>query len=147
MFANTTVVATLLIITFAYIRIYQSLHAHVDNVEATRSDRMMEQRVKYEKKATRSFLLVLFVFVCCNVSSCVIIYIILLCDVCSCDVIHWLRDFQFLMALVNCSANQFLYAWRMPTFKRAFKVLLRFKERRVECNELSLRTDTTQSGQ
>lgn len=94
-FANTTVVATLLIITFAYIRIYQSLHAHVDNVEATRSDRMMEQRVKYEKKATRSFLLVLFVFVCCNVSSCVIIYIILLCDVCSCDVIHWLRDFQF----------------------------------------------------
>ena len=87
-FANTTVVATLLIITFAYIRIYKSLHAHVDNVEATRSDRMMEQRVKYEKKATRSFLLVLFVFVCCNVSSCVIIYIILLCDVCSCDVIH-----------------------------------------------------------
>lgn len=146
-FANTTVVATLLIITFAYIRIYKSLHAHVDNVEATRSDRMMEQRVKYEKKATRSFLLVLFVFVCCNVSSCVIIYIILLCDVCSCDVIHWLRDFQFLMALVNCSANQFLYAWRMPTFKRAFKVLLRFKERRLECNELSLRTDTTQSGQ
>ena len=144
-FANTTVVATFLIITFAYIRIYQSLHAHVENVEATHSDRITQQRVKYEKKATRSFLFVLFVFVCCNVSSCVMVYVILLCDVCSCDVIHWLRDFQFLMALVNCAANQFLYAWRMPTFIRAFKVLLSVKKRRVECGQPCSGTGRSQS--
>lgn len=140
-FANTTVIATFIIITFAYIRIYQSLHAHVEHGETTCSDRMMEQRLKYEKKATRSFLFVLFVFICCNVSSCVMVYVILLCDVCSCDVIHWLRDFQFVMALVNCAANQFLYAWRMPTFKRAFKLLLTAKRGRVENGQLSSLTD------
>lgn len=145
-FANTTVIATLLIITFAYIRIYQSLHAHVEHGGTTRSDRMVEQRLKYEKKATRSFIFVLFVFICCNVSSCVMIYVILLCDVCTCDVIHWLRDFQFLMALVNCSANQFLYAWRMPTFIRAFKVLLTVKRARVGSGQLSSITDRTHSG-
>lgn len=145
-FANTTVIATLLIITFAYIRIYQNLHAHVEHGGTTRSDRMVEQRLKYEKKATRSFIFVLFVFICCNVSSCVMIYVILLCDVCTCDVIHWLRDFQFLMALVNCSANQFLYAWRMPTFIRAFKVLLTVKRARVGSGQLSSIADRTHSG-
>lgn len=122
--ANVTVITTLVIITCAYVRIYQSLHAHVERGATTQSNRFVEQRIRYEKKATRSFLLVLFVFICCNVSSCVMVYFILLCDVCNCDVIHWLRDFQFLMALVNCAANQFLYAWRMPTFVRAFKLTL-----------------------
>ncbi len=145
-FANTTVIATLLIITFAYIRIYQSLHVHVEHGGTTRSNRIKEQRLKYEKKATRSFFFVIFVFICCNVSSCVMVYVILLCDVCTCDVIHWLRDFQFLMALVNCSANQFLYAWRMPTFIRAFKVLLTFKSARVGSGQLTSITDRTQSG-
>lgn len=145
-FANTTVIATLVIITFAYIRIYQSLHAHVEHREMTGNDRIMEQRLKYEKKATRSFMFVLFIFICCNVSSCVMIYVILLCDVCACDVIHWLRDFQFLMALVNCSANQFLYAWRMPAFTRAFKVLLTVKRARVGSGQLSSVTDRTHSG-
>ena len=144
-FANTTVIATLVIITFAYIRISQSLHAHVEHREMTGSDRIMERRLKYEKKATRSFIFVLFIFICCNVSSCVMIYVILLCDVCACDVIHWLRDFQFLMALVNCSANQFLYAWRMPAFRRAFKVLLTVKRARVGSGQLSV-TDRTHSG-
>ena len=145
-FANTTVIATLVIITFACIRIYQSLHAHIEHGETTRSDRMIEQRLNYERKATRSFVFVLFIFICCNVSSCVMIYVILFCDVCTCDVIHWLRDFQFLMALVNCSANQFLYAWRMPTFIRAFKVLLTVKGARVGSGRLSSVTERTHSG-
>ena len=143
-FANTTIIATLVIITYAYIRIYRSLHAHVERGTFSQDDRFAQQRLKYEKKATRSFLLVLFVFVICNVTSCVIIYIILLCYTCSCDVIHWLRDFQFLMALINCAANQFLYAWRMPPFVRAFKNLFSravgcVRPRRVETYTGSVR--------
>ena len=133
-----------MIITYAYIRIYQSLHAHVERGTFSQDDRFAQQRLKYEKKATTSFLLVLFVFVICNVTSCVIIYIILLCYTCSCDVIHWLRDFQFLMALINCAANQFLYAWRMPPFVRAFKNLFSrtvgcVRSRRVETYTGSVR--------
>ncbi|XP_068744184.1 histamine H2 receptor-like isoform X1 [Montipora capricornis] len=118
-FSNIIVIATFCAIIYAYIRIYQSLHAqgHV----TAENDRFMDRRIRYEKRATRSFLLVLIVFICCNLSSCAMVYVILLCDVCRCYVIHWLRDFQFLTALVNCAANQFLYAWRMPSFVRAFK--------------------------
>jgi len=143
-FANTTIIATLVIITYTYIRIYQSLHAHVERGTFSQDDRFAQQRLNYERKATRSFLLVLSVFVICNVTSCVIIYIILLCYTCSCHVIHWLRDFQFLMALINCAANQFLYAWRMPPFVRAFKNLFSrtvgcVRSRRVETYTGSVR--------
>ena len=137
-FANLIVIASLVIISFAYIRIYQSLHAHVEQVVTTENDRFREQRLKYEKKATRSFLLVMIAFICCNVSSCVMVYVILFCDVCSCETIHWLRDLQSLMALLNCAANQFLYAWRMPTFVRAFKLIL-------PCTAGSVRRDRVES--
>lgn len=137
-FANLIVIATLVTITYAYVRIYQSLHANVEQGVTTKNDRFRKQRLKYEKKATRSFLLVLFAFICCNVSSCVMVYVILFCDVCSCETIHWLRDLQFLMALLNCAANQFLYAWRMPTFVRAFKLIL-------PCTAGSVRGDRVES--
>lgn len=123
-FANVIVVTTLVVITCAYSRIYKSLRVHGERGVTTNNDHIMKNRLKYEKKATRSFLLVLFIFICCNLSSCAMVYVILLCSECSCYVIHWLRDLQFLMALVNCAANQFLYAWRMPSFTRAFRLIL-----------------------
>ena len=123
-FANIIVITTLVVISCAYSRIYKSLRVHAERGVTTHNDHIMENRLRYEKKATRSFLLVLFVFICCNVSSCAVVYVIVLCSECSCYAIHWLRDFQFLMALINCAANQFLYAWRMPSFVRAFRLIL-----------------------
>ena len=120
-FVNTTVVATFAIIIFAYIRIHRSLHARVVQSQETQVDRIVEHSFQYEKKATRSFIIVLVFFVCCNLSSLVMVYVINFCDTCNCNAIHWLRDYQFLMALVNGAANQFLYAWRMPKFVRVFK--------------------------
>ena len=148
-FVNLIVIASFGVMTYSYIRIYQSLHVE-GSVAADTGNRLMERRLIYEKKATRSFFLVLFVFICCNLSSCAMVYGILLCDVCNCDVIHWLRDFQFLTALVNCAANQFLYAWRMPSFVRAFKRALLCRavsSRRGEVenlNDLQMHSTNTQ---
>lgn len=150
-FANLIVIASFGVVTYACIRIYQSLHVEGSVAADTcRRNQLMERRLIYEKKATKSFLLVLCVFICCNLSSCAMVYVILLCDMCSCDVIHWLRDFQFLTALVNCAANQFLYAWRMPSFVRAFKRVLLCKvnsSRRGELensNDLQMHSTNTQ---
>ena len=48
------------------------------------------------------------------------IYVINLCSTCSCVLIHWFRDLQYLLILVSSAFNQFLYAWRMDGFRRAF---------------------------
>ena len=41
--------------------------------------------------------------------------------------IHWLRDLQFLIVLCNSGINPYLYAWRLPQFKRAFYKFLHLK--------------------
>ena len=43
--------------------------------------------------------------------------------------IHWLRDLQFLIELCNFGINPYLYAWRLPQFKRAFYKFLHLKVR------------------
>ena len=43
--------------------------------------------------------------------------------------IHWLRDLQFLIVLCNFGINPYLYAWRLPQFKRALYKFLHLKAR------------------
>ncbi|KAK3748427.1 hypothetical protein QZH41_005766 [Actinostola sp. cb2023] len=125
-FSTVATSTTLGIIIFSYVRIYQSLHSHVEsNADNSSRDRAKAKIVKYEKKTTRAFLYILVVFMMFNIPSCTMAYVINFCVTCECDVIHWLRDFQFLLALLNCSSNQFLYALRMPQFLRAIGSLLR----------------------
>ena len=42
---------------------------------------------------------------------------------------HWLRNLQFLIVLCNFGINPYLYAWRLPQFKRAFCKFLHLKAR------------------
>ena len=60
---------------------------------------------------------------------CVMIYLLNFCSGCSCVLIHWLRDLQFLIVLCNFGINPYLYAWRLPQFKRAFYKFLHLKAR------------------
>lgn len=115
-FSNVATMTTLGIIMFSYVKIYQSLHSHMEKRATSIRSRSQGKILKYEKKATRAFLYILVVFIFFNAPSCVMAYVINFCVTCDCETIHWLRDFQFLSALFNCSANQFLYALRMPLF-------------------------------
>lgn len=123
-FSTVATATTLSIIVFSYVRIYQSLHSHVEGSHNPSNSRAKGRFIKYEKKATRAFLYILVVFTLFNIPSCTMVYVINFCVTCNCDVIHWLRDFQFLLALFNCASNQFLYALRMPTFLRAIARVL-----------------------
>lgn len=59
----------------------------------------------------------------CAVSLLVMIYVINLCNQCSCVLIHLFRDLQYLFVLVNSASNQFLYAWRIRSFREAFQTI------------------------
>lgn len=119
-FANTAVIATFVIVTFSYCRIYYKLRVQISRWRSFQQGHFASKAIHMEKKLTQAFHLIIAFFMLCLIPSCVMIYIVNFCDKdCSCTLVHWLRDLQFLLTLVNCAMNQFLYAWRMPTFRRA----------------------------
>ena len=122
-FANTAVIISIVVLLFIYFRIYQRLQQHEKNMEHIRSKSEQQKRVKQEEKLTISFLLIIISFLACAIPSLVMIYVINLCHTCSCVLIHWFRDLQYLFLLANSASNQFLYAWRMRSFRKAFQTI------------------------
>lgn len=123
-FTNTAVITTFVIVTFSYCQIHYKLRVQVSRWRSFCQDRIVSKAMAMEKQLTRSFSLILMCFILCLIPSCVMIYMINLCNDCDCILIHWLRDLQFLLTLVNCSMNQFLYAWRMPNFRKAVAAIV-----------------------
>ena len=82
-----------------------------------------------DSKTVKALMIVLLAFFSSFTPACVIIYLLNFCTGCSCVLIHWLRDLQFLIVLCNSGINPYLYAWRLPQFKRAFYKLLHLKVR------------------
>ena len=122
-FANTAVVVSIGVLLFVNYRIYHSLQEHDKNSEHIRSNRERQKHMKREKKITVSFLLIIISFLACALPSLVMIYVINLCSTCNCVLIHWFRDLQYLFLLLNSATNQFLYAWRMRSFRAAFRTI------------------------
>ena len=122
-FANSAVVISIGVLMFVNYRIYHSLQEHEKNSEHIRSNRERQKNMKREKKITISFLLIIISFLACALPSLVMIYVINLCSTCNCVLIHWFRDLQYLFLLLNSATNQFLYAWRMRSFRAAFRTI------------------------
>lgn len=119
-FANTTIILTLALLIFYFVRIFRRLNSHARHMRSVLGHGTNRKGLHVEKKATKCFFLILVSFLLCSFPSCVMIYVINLCSTCSCVLIHWFRDLQYLLVLVNSAFNQFLYAWRMGGFRRAF---------------------------
>ena len=102
-------------------------------MESTKSDVQENQKslinAKKDSKAAKALMIVLPAFFASFTPVCVMIYLLNFCSGCSCELIRWLRDLQFLIVLCNSSINPYLYAWRLPQFKRAFYKFLHLKAR------------------
>ena len=122
-FANTAVVISIGVLMFVNYRIYHSLQEHEKISEHVRSSRDRQKHMKREKKVTISLLLIIISFLACALPSLVMIYVINLCSTCNCVLIHWFRDLQYLFLLLNSATNQFLYSWRMRSFRAAFRTI------------------------
>jgi len=122
-FTNASLVIVTAVLIFIYFRVYYSLKWHRKTSAQIRSSRQQEIQTKRNEKVTNSLLLIIISFVLCVLPSCVMVYVINVCRNCNCVLVHWFRDLQCLLLLVNAALNQFLYAWRMRSFQRAFKTI------------------------
>lgn len=130
-FANTAVAVTFAVLIFTNMKIFKHLRRQVHQWDtlpgSTNESLAMKQAVKREKKVTKTLLIVLILFLACYLPSCVCIYIVNLCSTCDCVFIHWVRDIQFVLVMINSGVNPFVYAWRLQSFRKAFKSILTFR--------------------
>lgn len=136
-FANTAIVATLLIFFFSYITIYRKLHEQFHTSSQLQSgmnsNRAQKRALEHEKRLAKTFVVILAAYLICYTPSCVIIYILNLCRSCSCITLHWFRDLQYVFIWFNSVLNPFLYSWQIPSFRDT--VLARIPWKRVSAGQ------------
>ena len=139
LFANTTVFGTFAVLIFVHVGILKRLRERLKywrdrrGVESNESDKQENRNnlinTQKESKAAKALMIVLLAFFASFTPACVMIYLLNFCSSCSCLAIHCLRDLQILIVLCNSGINPYLYAWRLPPFKRAFYKFLHLKSR------------------
>ena len=149
-FANTAVISTFAVLVFVHTGILKRLRERSKYwrdrraIESTESDKHQNRNniknTKKESKAAKALMIVLLAFFASFTPACVMIYLLNFCSSCNCLMIHWLRDLQFLIVLCNSGINPYLYAWRIPQFKRALMKFLHLERARGKVTDLSLST-------
>ena len=125
-FANVVILITLCTVIYAYFKIIKTIQRRKNIRQDSLQGLFIANRqvTLYEEKLTRTFTSILILFAICYVTPCLLIYTMNLCTKCSCDTIHWLRDSTFLAVTCNSAINPFLYAWRLPSFRHALRILM-----------------------
>ena len=128
-FAHTAILATFLIMLFTYLKIVPALKHHAQQWEVKDSgaadSQAKRQAIKWEKKVSKTCLIMLALFLAGYLPSYVFIYITNPCSSCSCNFMHASRDIYSLLILTNSAVNPFVYAWRFENIRKAiFKLML-----------------------
>lgn len=124
LFNNAALIIIITILTFTYVRIHQRLKRQITRWDWHCQTQVKLQAMSMERSLNRGFYIILGIFLVCLFPSVVMMYIVNFCDTCSCTLVHWFRDLDCLFPLVNCSLNQFLYAWKNRNFRRAIVTVL-----------------------
>lgn len=131
-FANTSILVTIVIILLAYLGIIKRLRKQVFSLEILRAQntgaRATQRATLWEKKLTNTYLTMLVGFLILLLPSIVMIYVLKLCLTCSCTSYHVMRDVHFLLILSSSAVNPILYGWRLANFRRAFWSIIRCEE-------------------
>ena len=138
-FANTAVVSTFAVLVFVHVGILKRLRERSNywqdrrTAESSETDKRETQNnitnTKKESKAAKALMTVLLAFSASLTPACVMIYVLNFCAHCDCLTVHWLRDLGIVIVLCNSGINPYLYAWRLPQFRRAFYKFLHLNVR------------------
>ena len=133
-FANVAVISTFLVLVFVYWSIYKKLNVQMkllNNTELQKGQtkrREKGKKHKLMKKRQQGYTS----FNDCAASVCNMLQSGVrydprsyLCPSCDCILVHWFRDMQLLIVLLNSGVNPYLYAFRLQQFRRAFRKLVR----------------------
>ncbi|XP_032237372.2 melanocortin receptor 5 [Nematostella vectensis] len=127
-FTNTAVVATFLVYMLTYFKVFKRFKKEVKSWdrlhEGTEENRVKKQATKLEKKITKTLLIMMALFIACFLPSLILVYIISFCTHCDCSFIHWIRDINYNLILVNSCMNSFVIAWRLEPYRKAFARIL-----------------------
>ena len=147
-FAKTAMLSTFAVLIFVHVGIVKRLRERSKYwrdrraVECTESDKQENRNnlinTKRESKAAKAMMIVLLAFFSPFTPACIMIYLLNFCSNCSCLIIHWLRDLQFVIVLCNSGINPYLYAWRLPRFKRAFCQFLHLTSHANSVNDVGV---------
>ena len=127
-FANTAVAVTIIELIFTNMKIQKHLRKQMQQWEtlhgSTEENLIMKQLMMWEKKMTKTLVIVMLLFLAFYLPSYVFICVINLCTDCDCMFIHWIRDIQFLLIVATSAVNPFVYAWRLESYRRVFRSIV-----------------------
>ena len=127
-FATTAVGTTFLVLMFTNAKIFKYLRFQVkqwdDFHDSSKEGLAKKRAMEWEKKITKTLVILVVLFLSCYLPSCVCIYIINFCTDCNCEFIDWVSDTQFVLVMANSGVNPFVYAWRLQNFRKSFKSIL-----------------------
>lgn len=75
-------------------------------------------------KLTKTYLVIISIFLACYFPACVAIYTMKLCASCSCTTLRYLQDVQFIIIAIQSALNPFVYAFRFKQFRDAVMEIL-----------------------
>ena len=128
-FAITAVVTTFVVLCLTYVKVFKSFRNQVRTWDSLHQgsasyNHVKKRTIKWEKKVTKTFLIMLTLFISCFLPSLILILIISFCASCNCDFIHWARDLNYILIMANSSMNPFVFAWRLQPYRDAFLKIL-----------------------
>ena len=142
-FANTAAAVTIATVIFTNAKILKYLQHQMQQWnelhDNTEENLIIKQLMIWEKKMTKTLLIVILLFLAFYLPSCIFIYIINLCTDCNCMFIHWIRDIQWLLVMTNSAVNPFMFPWRLENFRKIFKRIVKCRRCRSEYQVISNR--------
>ena len=154
-FANVAVISTFIVLVFVYSSIYKKLISQMKMFDKNKlpkdkterkEKRNVLQAMRKDRKINQALVQILIAFAVCYTPACVMIYFLNMCSTCNCTLVHWFRDLQFVIVLLNSAINPYLYAFRLPQFRKAFQKLVRFPAiNQVSCLDTDSKLSSTKT--
>lgn len=123
-FANGTLLFTLLVLVFVNHKIHRSLQTQRQQLQILADGESLRTNLSQrDARVTKTFLFFLGSFLVLTLPALTFSYVLNFCSSCNCRTIHIFRDLQFLSILFPSSVNPFIYALRLPNFRRAITII------------------------
>ena len=127
LFACVIILTGLAVMLVIYIRVNNYLRRHIGHGKnlsnLTGTEQAQLRILLHEKKVTRTFFVILLMFVLTYITSACIVFVLYFWQAEDCIVRHVLRDLQSVLISSNSCVNPFICITRLRGFRKSVKIL------------------------